>query len=64
VAAALLVTSTFASTAAREASSGGLADLTRLTVPHDLLALSDEARASLAARVIGQALDALTAASR
>lgn len=60
----LLVTSTFASTAAREASSGGLTELTRLIVPHDLLALSDEARASLASQVIEQTFNALTAASR
>jgi hypothetical protein len=57
----LLCTEPFAPVAAREAASAGLADLERLTVPHDLRSLGDEARRALAGRVVEAALQALTA---
>jgi hypothetical protein len=57
----LLCTQPFAAVAAREAKAGGLPELARLTVPHDLLALDDEQRRRLAARLIEEALAALKA---
>jgi hypothetical protein len=56
----LLCTRPFAPVAARDARSGGLPDLVRLTIADDLLALGDDERRALAGRLAADALDALT----
>jgi hypothetical protein len=60
VAAVLLCTRAFEPVAAREAKSAGLAELARLPVPNELPALSTDDRRNLAARLLAEALGALT----
>ena len=45
---------------AREASTGGLGDLSRVVVPPNVKAMDADARRTLAARVVDEALGRLT----
>jgi hypothetical protein len=60
VPAVLFCTSPFAPVAARDAKSGGMPDLVRLTIEQDLIGLNDQERRALAERPIEDALTALT----
>jgi hypothetical protein len=56
----LLCTRSFAPVAARDAKSGGLPDLVRLTIAQDLVTIGAEDRRALAERLVNDALSALT----
>lgn len=56
----LLCTQPFEAVVTREAKTGGLAALARLTVPPDLERLGADERRALATRVVADALRALT----
>jgi hypothetical protein len=60
VPAALFCTPPFAPVAARDAKSGGMPDLVRLTIKQDLIGLNDQERRALAERLVEDALSALT----
>ncbi|HEY7205298.1 MAG TPA: hypothetical protein VIA61_13420 [Methylomirabilota bacterium] len=56
----LFCTPPFAPVAARDAKSGGIPDLVRLTIKPDLIDLSAQDRRALAERLVDDALAALT----
>ena len=56
----LLCTRPFAPVAARDAKSGGLPDLVRLTIAQDLATIGAEDRRALAEHLVDDALSALT----
>jgi hypothetical protein len=60
VPAVLFCTPPFAPVAARDAKSGGMPDLVRLTIKQDLIGLKDQERRALAERLVEDALTALT----